>query len=43
LAWSLAGTLEGRKIHNSAVTQQETKISPEYNSDLPFVHYGQAF
>jgi hypothetical protein len=41
-AWSLPGTLEGGKGHNSAETQQRPKISPKFTSDQkPLVHYGQ--
>jgi hypothetical protein len=38
-AWSLPGTFEGIKKHNSAKTWQRPTISPKFMPDQPLVHY----
>jgi hypothetical protein len=39
--WSLPGTLEEGKNHNSAKTQQGPKIYPKFMSAHPLVHHRQ--
>jgi hypothetical protein len=39
-AWSLPGTLEESKNHNSAEARQGARIFPKFMSDQPLVHCG---